>query len=471
MATTPASVALTTTRSGADGRRVTDTGVPHGPAQPGADLARERVARGGAPRIVLVTGDGGAGVSTVAAATALAGGRLARRTLLLTRRQQGPEPPLGPVGDLTDPAPVTDAPGLWAATVDPGHLLPRWAALLQRRGRAVLELLGADALAAEEVTELPGVPEAALWTALRQAADHTPPWDLVVVDLPPTDQAVQLLALPERLRRYLRRLLPPERRAARALRPLLAQLTGAPMPAAGLYEQAARLERELTTLGTLTASGGTTVRLVVEPGPRGAHTLRRARAWLALLGLPLDAVVANRVLPPGPAGSWAADLAERQREALGELHATPRAHPGPRSGAVAGSAPCTAGHPVPRCPLPHLGLAVTGAEALGALADRLIPGLAGWTDEAAGEPWSVDDRLADEGRLRWRLPLPGAVREEVELLRRGGELIVDVAGFRRILPLPSALRRCTVEGARLADDVLTVRFRPDPALWPRSVPL
>lgn len=433
---------------------MTDTGAVQTGSPP--QLVRDRAARGGAPRTVLVTGAGGAGVSTVAVATALAGTRLGHRTLLVTRDDGTPGASPWPAGTPTAPRPVTDVPGLWAAAATPARDLARWVATLQQHGHGLLELLGTDGLAAEELTELPGVAQATLLAALRAGHEHDPPWDLVVVDLPPLAQAVQLLALPERLRRYLRRLLPPERQAARALHPLLAQLAGVPMPAAGLYRNAARLDAELTAVQRVTASGGTTVRLVLEPGPRGAHVLRSARARLALLGVPLDAVVANRLWPPTAGDDRPAGLAARQHEALTELRAALRSE----TAAAPGQAP------VPLCTLPHLGLAVEGRKAWRTLVPHLTPGLTGWTDEVTPEPWSLVDELATEGRLLWRLPLPGAVREELDLLRRGGELIVDVGTFRRILPLPSALRRCTVVGARLADGVLTVRFRPDPALWP-----
>ncbi len=82
-------------------------------------------------------------------------------------------------------------------------------------------------------------------------------------------------------------------------------------------------------------------------------------------------------------------------------------------------------------------------------------------------PWQVEDRLADEGLLIWQLPLPGADRADLDLVRRGDELVVGIGAYRRVLSLPSGLRRCTVSGAGLADGVLSVRFTPDPALWPK----
>ncbi|MYR58767.1 ArsA family ATPase, partial [Streptomyces sp. SID625] len=82
--------------------------------------------------------------------------------------------------------------------------------------------------------------------------------------------------------------------------------------------------------------------------------------------------------------------------------------------------------------------------------------------------WPVEDRIADDGVLVWRIPLPGARRDELDLVRRGDELVLTAGGFRRIVALPSALRRCTVDGAALREDELRIRFAPDPALWPRD---
>jgi arsenite-transporting ATPase len=68
----------------------------------------------------------------------------------------------------------------------------------------------------------------------------------------------------------------------------------------------------------------------------------------------------------------------------------------------------------------------------------------------------------------WHLPLPGATRDRLGLVRRGDELLLTVGPFRKITTLPSALRRCTVSGAGLTDGVLRIRFTPDPDLWPRT---
>ncbi|RLV08354.1 hypothetical protein CTZ27_05965 [Streptomyces griseocarneus] len=415
-------------------------------------------------RTVLVTGSGGAGRTTTAAATALAAARRGKRTLLLTSdRGPAPEAVLGsglPAGSGRAPwtEPVEVVAGLWAARVATGEHFQDRARDLQERGASLFDLLGATPLDPEELTELPGAEPLALLAALR-AAHEAAAWDLLVVDMPPVHETVRLLALPEQLRRYLRRLLPPERQAARALRPMLAQLAGVPMPAQKLYETAERWEAELAAVQDVMEADGTTVRLVAEPGPLAVGALRLARAGLALQGCRVDAVVANRVLPAERgADPWFAGLVEEQRVAFKALHEDFLDH-APLAGILV--------------ELPHLGRSPRGHEDLAelAMAAGLDDGLDGPPDRTAGDrsdPWSVEDRLADDGFLVWRLPLPGAERDALDLIRRGDELIVGVGPFRRVLPLPSALRRCTVSGAGLRDGALCVRFTPDPALWPRT---
>ncbi|MEV4873867.1 ArsA family ATPase [Streptomyces syringium] len=442
-------------------------------------------------RTVLVTGPGGAGRTTTAAATALAAARQGRRVLLLTS-DRGPAPeavlgvalPAPPVRGDESPAPwappVEVAPGLRAARIAVGEHFRDRARELQDRGASLFDLLGATPLDAEELTELPGAEPLAILTALRAAHTGDAPWDLLVVDMPPAPETIRLLALPEQLRRYLRRLLPPERQAARALRPMLAQLAGVPMPAQRLYETAERWEAELAAVQRVIEARSTTVRLVVEPGPVAAEAVSVARAGLALQSCRIDTLVTNRLFPdaaeaPGDtAGSWLAGLVDEQRTALKAL----------REEFLVDA--------VTVCELPHLGRGPRGAGDLAELAGRarstavggtgivegdgLTDELDGWTgpdpdgsvSDEEPDAWSVEDRIATDGVLVWRLPLPGADRDGLDLVRRGDELIVGVGPFRRVLPLPSALRRCTVSGAALRDGALCVRFTPDPGLWPRT---
>ncbi|MFE6854775.1 ArsA-related P-loop ATPase, partial [Streptomyces sp. NPDC057674] len=354
------------------------------------------------------------------------------------------------VSEDVEPLPAQD--GLRVLRPRPAGDFRREFLALQARSSTALDLLGAVPFEEAELTELPGSRPFALLRALRDAAegDH----ELAVVDLPPLADALALLALPEQLRRYLRRLLPPERQAARALRPMLAQLAGVPMPAQWLYETTGRWETELAAVQAVVDAPTTSVRLVLEPGPAAVRALRTARLGLALQRLPLDSVVANRLLPAGSEDPWLAGLTAQQHRHLAELRTV--------SGAAG---PDGAAGPV--CvvdELPHLGRDPRGPEDLVLLAPARRPA-------AAPDPvpaWTVEDRREEDGVLVWHIGLPGAVKEDLSLVRRGDELLLTVGPFRRNVPLPAALRRCTVTGAGLVEGDLRVRFTPDPGLWPRT---
>ncbi len=394
-------------------------------------------------RTVLTTGPGGAGRTTLAAATALAAAAGGSRTLLVSA-----EPIPGLPGG-TEPTRVTDR--LDHTRIDSGAHFRAELTDLQERASGVLDLVGAGRLDGEELTELPGSAQLALLHTLHRAAAgdwSTAGYDTLVVDLPPLTEALALLALPEQLRRYLRRLLPAERQAARALRPVLAQLAGVPMPAQWLYEAAARKDAELAAVQALVEDSATTLRLAAEPGPAAEEALRTARTGLALYGLRADLLVANRILPRHSPDPWFAALAAEQEKCLGHWHAE--------------WAP---------------GIPVHEAPTWGAPPDRRRPGRARRPRAGRARDGPCGGPVVDRGgagesgtpaELTWCLPLPGAVKEELRLVRRGDELLVTVGPFHRIIRVASALRRCTVSGAALTDGVLRVRFTLDPGLWPRT---
>ncbi|MFF7354849.1 MULTISPECIES: ArsA family ATPase [Streptomyces] len=386
-------------------------------------------------RTILITGPGGSGRTTIAAATALRAAADGTRTLLLGADHTDT---LGAaLGSATGPAPVEAAANLTAWRPDAAERFRQDLTAFQSRAANVLDLLGAARLDAEEVTPLPGAGELSFLRALRDAA-LCERYDLLVVDLPPLPQALALLALPEELRRYLRRLLPPERQAARALRPVLGRLAGVPMPADWLYETAARWDVELAAVEAVLADRDTVVRLVAEPGPAGADAVRAAGLGLALRALRTEALIANRVLPEATGDSWFSSLLAQQRKTLADWQ----------------------DEPYDVHPVPHLGRDPRGTDDLGALD---LPAV---NPSPAPPEWPVADRIAEDGVLVWHIPLPGAIRDELDLIRRGDELVITAGPFRRLVPLPSALRRCTVAGAALREGELRIRFAPDPGLWP-----
>ena len=392
-------------------------------------------------RVLLFTGKGGVGKTTAAAATAAAAAARGSKTLVLST-----DPAHSLADALAVPlgaTPTEIATGLYGMQVDAQAAFERTWREVQTYLLGLLERAGVDALQAEELTVLPGAEEVLALLELRaQVASGR--YDLVVVDCAPTGETLRLLALPEALTWYVERVFPAQRRALKAVRPLLSRVSGPAVPTEDVFDAALRLHRELLGVRAVLTHPDTSVRLVLTPEQVVVAEARRTLTSLALYGYRVDALVANRVFPasdePFLAGWVAAQAAQLE---------VVRADAG---GLPVLVSPYLQGEPVGLAALVALGEALyDGADPAGAAPDEELLSVA---------------RTADGFSLSMALPL--ARHEDLDLSRSGDELVVTVAGHRRVLALPSALRRCTVAGAVLSGGRLVVRFEPDPDLWMRT---
>jgi arsenite/tail-anchored protein-transporting ATPase len=396
-------------------------------------------------RALLFTGKGGVGKTTTAAATAALAARRGVKTLVLSTDAahslaDALAVPLGP-----DPTEIED--GFYGQQVDTQHSFERsWREVRSYLGE-VFEAAGVDPVEAEELTVLPGADEVlALLAVYEQLTAGR--FDLVVVDCGPTAETLRLLALPEALSWYMRRIFPMERRVVRSLRPVLSRVAGMPMPHDRVFDAVERLHAQLTAVrDALTDPNSAAVRLVTTPESVVIAETRRTLTGLSLYGYRVDAVLANRIMPmPARATKgWQAGWAETHRERLAEIEASFA--------------------PLPVLQAPYAPAEPVGVAALSGFAETLYEehdptGLAPVT-----EPLTVE-RTTDGFALS--VALPFAAKEELELTRRGDDIAVTVGAARRLITLPSALRRCDIEGARLDGGRLVVRFVPNPDLWMRS---
>ncbi|WP_300018681.1 ArsA family ATPase [Pseudonocardia sp.] len=406
-------------------------------------------------RVVLFTGKGGVGKTTLAAATAAHLARSGRSALVVSTD------PAHSLGDALEAdlggEPVEIGERLSAQHIDTRALLDRSWGTLQGHLRTVLAGAGVDELVADELTVLPGVEDLLALGEVRRAAD-TGGWDVVVVDCGPTAETLRLLGLPEAVSGYLERLFPAHRRAVRGMLAGLAPGGKEALPAweatiTALDELAEDLTGLRTMLGDHTR---TSIRLVLTPERVVAAETRRTITALALHGLRVDDLVVNRIMPGpppslrGPAARWLRERHTEQQAVLSDL------------GGMA---------------LPIRMARYTAAEPTGvpALLD-IAHGLYGDTDPAApgadGAPLLQVRRTAGTGtsaesEFELVLHLPGAADAPLDLSRVGDELAVTAGGTRRMVALPSVLQRCEVTGARLVGDDLCIVFTPDRAVWTR----
>lgn len=406
-------------------------------------------------RTLLFTGKGGDGTSTVAAATAARLARGGDKTLLLS---------VHPAHHLADTlgVPVGAEPaeigaGLYAARVDTRRGLGQSWPMLRDLLDSLSPLGDGSSVSADELALLPAV-EPTL--ALLQVRDHANSgrWDTMVLDCATTVDALRLVALPTTLAWYVGRLVAHHRPTRPA--------SGTPATTVGaLAEAVADLRMTLAEVDSLLRSADTSVRLVLTPRAAAVAEARRTATALALHGHLLEEVVVTQVLPDqtsrhGGEGDdryqgWVRSQ-QRQLALIAELFADVPVRRVPRQ----------VDEPVGVAALLDLADQAIGLEDPSSSAGPVEGRPHGQRRGTAGPSVRVD-RVADG--FEWALRLPLVERDQLDLARVDDGLVVTLDDHRRVIPLPAVLRRCTVEGARLADGWLRVRFRPDPARWPTAL--
>jgi arsenite-transporting ATPase len=330
-------------------------------------------------RLVLYTGKGGVGKTTIAAASAVAAAQRGRRTLLASADAAHS------LGDVLErrlgPRPREVAPGLDAIEIDARvEMLRHWGSIRD----FLVELFqhqGMEPVVAEELALLPGAEELTTLLAVEEFA-VSGAYDLISVDCAPTDAALRFVTLPDIAHRSLRVLLPLFEAISGVTVPVARKLVSLPLPGAEVFGDARELlNHQLRALRRRLSAPRTSVRLVLTPERMVIDEARRAWTELALFEVGCDAVVMNRVLPDEAAaeaffGDWSRLQQERRREVE----------------------ECFAPHPLLVAPLQDD--EVTGLERLSRLGAQLFGGL----EPGALLSRAERVRFEREGRVRtiWR---------------------------------------------------------------------
>jgi arsenite-transporting ATPase len=362
-------------------------------------------------RLLLFTGKGGVGKTTLAAATAA---RLAVGGHKVLVASADPAHSLGDVFGVpvaAEPAEVDTC--LYAAHVDARGLADRSWQAIRREVRGFFP--GLSDVDAAELTVLPGVDELLALTEVARLA-AAGPWEVVVVDCGPTAETLRLLALPEAVGGYLTRL--------------------------SLGRHVAGLARHVAELrDVLVDPARTSVRLVLTPERMVVAETRRTLAALALRGIQVDSLIANRLVPPakrwqGPAASWLRTRRAEQEAVLSELDVSMTL-------------------PVRR--VEHLAAEPVGVPALLGLAADLYG-----ADDPLGTAVPYAPPLFSvrsvKGGYELTVALPLTEESTVDLARVGDELAITVDGVRRLVALPVLLRRHHVTDAATGPGGLVLRF-------------
>ena len=388
-------------------------------------------------RIIVHTGKGGTGKTSISAATALRCADAGLKTLVIStdtahsladslERDVGPEP-------------VALRDKLWAQEVDVRHSIDRYWGDIQRRLLRMFHHPELEELVAGEVTLLPGLEEGAHLLWINHYFEQGE-YDVLIVDAAPTAETLRLLSLPDVTRWWYSRVLSLARGANRVLGPLQRAM-GRDDDGGDALGQLELLLETLDRVRQLLADPQiSSMRLVVNPERMVIRETQRTWTCLNLYGHAVDAILCNRVLPEELRDPWFAAARQRQaenltliRESFGDL---------------------------PLLTAPLLPVEASGLEALRQLGDALY----GERNPAECFHSGTTHRIssAPDGGYLLSVPLPFTRRDDLDLYRTRDELTLQVGRWRRNFVLPHALAGLDIADARFEDSCLRIRFRAAP---------
>jgi arsenite-transporting ATPase len=394
-------------------------------------------------RVLLHTGKGGVGKTTMALTTALGAAMHGHRTFVLSTDAAHS---LGDaLGASLGPEACEVAPGVTVRELsvldeldDAWSVVQEWLAVFLRgEARHSGDAEEEAPMVAEELLAFPGLEELIALRAIRQV-EASGAYDVCVVDCAPTGSTLRLLRFPDVLRFLMENVFDWERRSMRLVRPLARRVRADRfVPSEEVFAAVERLYADVTGVRQILLDGDrTSARLVVNPARVVVDETRRSFAYLSLYGVATDALLVNRVLPPDARSGYFSRWAERERE---ELHQIDRSFP------------------VPRFEFPLQRTEPIGVEALMGLARAVF----GDQDPAGFFSKSRPIRLRKEaGSTILEIDLPNVSNEEVEVVAAGRDLVVRVRDAQRLISLPDSVVGRPLEEVRLLDGVLAVSFAP-----------
>jgi arsenite-transporting ATPase len=392
-------------------------------------------------RILLFSGKGGVGKTSLAAATGVRLAQMGKRTLVMSvdpAHSLADSFNLGGSlfqGRTSDPYKINDL--LTIQEINIQKEISRHWQQISSYISTILRTSGVGGVEAEELAILPGMEELSAMMYVNQYRREGQ-LDVLILDCAPTAESLRFVSMPTTLDWYMKHVFPFQRTMLRAVRPLANRVSPVELPPDSYFANILDLFHKLEGIDVLLEDPEiTSVRLVTNPEQMVVRETQRAYVYFSLHGLTVDAILVNRVLPENAGGEYFAGWRDSQLKQLAEIDSY--------------FAPLTPKR------IPLFAEEVFGMERLEALARVMYT-----QDE---DPAAVTQRHRPyrfekvNGRYEVRLQMPFALKGEIGLFKKADELVVEIGTLRRHVGLPTSMAALVPARARLEGRELVIDLK------------
>jgi len=392
-------------------------------------------------RILLFSGKGGVGKTSLAAATGLELSRLGYRTLVMS---VDPAHSLADAFDIEtelfhgktgDPYPIDERLAIHEVNIQK-EIKRHWKEI-SAYVVSVLRTTGISDVEAEELAILPGMEELSAMMYVNQFRREER-YDVIVLDCAPTAESMRFVSMPTTLEWYMKHIFAFQRGLLKAVRPIANRMAPFELPSDNYFDNIQSLFGRLAGIDELLEDPRiTSVRLVTNPERMVLRETQRAFVYFSLHGLAVDGILVNRVLPLEVTDAYFQEWRASQARVLDEIDAYFA--------------------PVPVKRIPLFTHEVLGRERLEELARALYA--TGEDPAAIGRTEAPYTFAKCDGHYEVRLKLPFAAKGEVGLFKKGDELVVEIGTLRRHIGLPTSMAGLSPSRAKLENRILTVEMK------------
>ncbi|MEO0287978.1 MAG: TRC40/GET3/ArsA family transport-energizing ATPase [candidate division WOR-3 bacterium] len=382
-------------------------------------------------RIILFTGKGGVGKTTIAAATGVFLSEKKLKTLVIS---------IDPAHSLSDvlekeigPEPTKIKNNLYAQEIDVYYSVQKHWKALKDYLKALFEWRGLDEIIAEEMSILPGMEEIAgfLWVDFHFRNKE---YDVIILDSAPTGETLRFLSLPEIAEWWFRKIFPIQRKIVKTVRPALKKITDFPLPEEETYDDAQRLFDSLYSLHKIMQDPQiSSIRIVTNPEKMVLKETQRAFTYLHLFGYPVDAVLINRIIKDKNFN----ELIKVQKEYIQKLEEF--------------------FYPIPVFKIDFYKEEVIGYEKLLKFAQNI------YNDKDPSEIFYKDipfEFKKKEKGYEIIFKLKNVPKGKVEIIQNLEEIVITIGNFRKYLYLPRNLMNYKAKGAKIDEEKLVIFLEP-----------